>query len=89
MQKILGTSLTSFQRVISLKGLLAASTQRYITKNQTFAGHHEDFKELIMAHWSPSPGAHNPGIKLFIFKCQSSREQVQPLPPWNLGLTLV
>lgn len=34
MQRIFGMSLTSFQHVISLKGLLAASIQRYIIKNQ-------------------------------------------------------
>lgn len=49
MQRIFSTSLTSFQHVISLKGLFAASIQRYIIKNQIFSGHREDFKELIMA----------------------------------------
>lgn len=33
-----------------------------------------------MAHWSPSPGAQDQGIKLFIFKCQSSRQHSEPLP---------
>lgn len=72
MPGIFGTSLTSFQHVISLKSLLAASIQRYIIKNQLFAGHREVFKELIMAHRSLSPRAQDPGMKLFIFKCQPS-----------------
>jgi hypothetical protein len=34
-----------------------------------------------MAHWSLSPKAQEPGIKLFIFKCQSSTQHLRQLTP--------
>ena len=77
MQRIFSTSLTSFQRVISLKRppcCLHSALHHKESGILLLAGHHEHFKELIMAPWSPSPKAPNPGIKLFVFKCQSSRQ---------------
>lgn len=77
MQRIPGTSLTSFQRVISLKRPPCCLHSALHHKESGIllpAGHQEHFKELIMGPWSPSPRAQDPGIKLFIFKCQSSRQ---------------